>query len=88
MELSTLSQSSISLPFITATQDGPKHIDTNLTRAKFEEMCSDLLDRRGPAPTSSGVHVVPSLQQAPVHMRLSRLSWLCLDLVLDAPLQV
>ncbi len=34
-----------SLPFITATADGPKHIDTNLTRAKFEELCSDLLDR-------------------------------------------
>ena len=47
MELSTLSQASISLPFITATQDGPKHIDTNLSRAKFEDMCSDLLDRCG-----------------------------------------
>jgi heat shock protein 1/8 len=45
MELSSLSQTSISLPFITATADGPKHIDTNLTRAKFEELCSDLLDR-------------------------------------------
>ena len=53
MELSTLSQASISLPFITATQDGPKHIDTNLTRAKFEEMCGDLLDRRGLAPPQS-----------------------------------
>jgi L1 cell adhesion molecule like protein len=45
MELSSLSQASISLPFITATADGPKHIDTTLTRAKFEELCSDLLDR-------------------------------------------
>ncbi|KAI5055737.1 hypothetical protein GOP47_0029258 [Adiantum capillus-veneris] len=45
MELSTLTQTSISLPFITATADGPKHIDTSLTRAKFEELCSDLLDR-------------------------------------------
>eukprot|EP00245_Coleochaete_scutata_P010802 TRINITY_DN38_c0_g1_i1.p1 TRINITY_DN38_c0_g1~~TRINITY_DN38_c0_g1_i1.p1 ORF type:complete len:710 (-),score=221.22 TRINITY_DN38_c0_g1_i1:292-2421(-) len=45
MELSTLTQTSISLPFITATADGPKHIDTTLTRAKFEELCSDLLDR-------------------------------------------
>lgn len=45
IELSTLTQTSISLPFITATQDGPKHIDTTLTRAKFEELCSDLLDR-------------------------------------------
>ena len=34
-----------SLPFITATADGPKHIETTLTRAKFEELCSDLLDR-------------------------------------------
>ncbi|MBA0830768.1 hypothetical protein Goarm_015277 [Gossypium armourianum] len=34
-----------SLPFITATADGPKHIDTTLTRVKFEELCSDLLDR-------------------------------------------
>ncbi|CAM6091717.1 unnamed protein product [Calypogeia fissa] len=45
MELSTLSQTSISLPFITATADGPKHIDTTISRAKFEELCSDLLDR-------------------------------------------
>ncbi|CAM6035055.1 unnamed protein product [Sphagnum compactum] len=45
MELSSLTQTSISLPFITATADGPKHIDTSLTRAKFEELCSDLLDR-------------------------------------------
>ncbi|KAE8698035.1 Heat shock 70 kDa protein 6 [Hibiscus syriacus] len=34
-----------SLPFITATADGPKHIETTLTRVKFEELCSDLLDR-------------------------------------------
>ncbi|MFS7934217.1 putative Heat shock protein 70 family [Helianthus anomalus] len=45
MELSTLTQANISLPFITATADVPKHIDTTLTRAKFEELCSDLLDR-------------------------------------------
>jgi len=45
IELSSLSQTSINLPFITATADGPKHIDSQLTRAKFEEMCSDLLDR-------------------------------------------
>lgn len=45
VELSSLSQTSISLPFITATADGPKHIESNLTRAKFEELCSDLLDR-------------------------------------------
>ncbi|KAL9687461.1 hypothetical protein QQ045_031864 [Rhodiola kirilowii] len=45
MELSTLTQTNISLPFVTATADGPKHIDTTLTRAKFEELCADLLDR-------------------------------------------
>ncbi|KAK4491268.1 hypothetical protein RD792_002004 [Penstemon davidsonii] len=45
MELSTLTQTNISLPFITATADGPKHIETTITRAKFEELCSDLLDR-------------------------------------------
>jgi molecular chaperone DnaK len=45
IELSTLPQTSINLPFITATQDGPKHIDTTMSRSKFEEICSDLLDR-------------------------------------------
>jgi len=45
IELSSVSQTEINLPFITATQDGPKHLDTSLTRAKFEELCSDLIDR-------------------------------------------
>ena len=45
IELSNLTQTQISLPFITATSDGPKHIDQNLTRSKFEEICSDLIDR-------------------------------------------
>ena len=45
IELSGVTQTSINLPFITATPEGPKHIDSNLTRSKFEEMCSDLLDR-------------------------------------------
>ena len=45
IELSNLSSTSISLPFITATADGPKHIDSTLSRAKFEQLCSDLLDR-------------------------------------------
>ncbi len=45
IELSSVTQSEINLPFITATQDGPKHLDTTLTRAKFEELCSDLIDR-------------------------------------------
>ena len=45
VELSGMNQTSINLPFITATPEGPKHMDTNLTRSKFESMCSDLLDR-------------------------------------------
>jgi molecular chaperone DnaK len=45
IELSNVTQSEINLPFITATQDGPKHLELNLTRAKFEELCSDLIDR-------------------------------------------
>jgi len=45
IELSSVTQAEINLPFITATQDGPKHLDTTLTRAKFEELCADLIDR-------------------------------------------
>jgi molecular chaperone DnaK len=45
IELSSATQSEVNLPFITATQDGPKHLDTTLTRAKFEEICADLIDR-------------------------------------------
>ncbi|NMG20081.1 molecular chaperone DnaK [Brasilonema bromeliae] len=45
IELSSVTQAEINLPFVTATQDGPKHLDTTLTRAKFEELCSDLIDR-------------------------------------------
>ncbi|MEO1179432.1 MAG: molecular chaperone DnaK, partial [Cyanobacteria bacterium J06636_28] len=47
IELSSVTQAEINLPFITATQDGPKHLDLTLTRAKFEELCSDLIDRCG-----------------------------------------
>ncbi len=45
IELSSVTQTEINLPFITATQEGPKHLDKTLTRAKFEELCSDLIDR-------------------------------------------
>ncbi|MEM9449990.1 MAG: molecular chaperone DnaK [Cyanobacteria bacterium P01_E01_bin.6] len=45
IELSSVTQAEINLPFITATQDGPKHLDTTLTRAQFEELASDLIDR-------------------------------------------
>ena len=46
-ELSSLTQTDINLPFITATAEGPKHLDTTLTRGKFEEICADLIDRCG-----------------------------------------
>ncbi|WP_017660310.1 molecular chaperone DnaK [Baaleninema simplex] len=45
IELSSVTQADINLPFITATQDGPKHVDMTLTRAKFEEICANLIDR-------------------------------------------
>ncbi len=45
IELSSVTQAEINLPFITATQDGPKHLDMTLTRAKFDEMTADLIDR-------------------------------------------
>jgi molecular chaperone DnaK len=45
IELSGTVQTSINLPFITADQNGPKHLDITLTRAKFEELTQDLTDR-------------------------------------------
>jgi len=45
IELSSATQSEINLPFITATPEGPKHLDITLTRAKFEELASKLIDR-------------------------------------------
>ncbi|MBD2577758.1 molecular chaperone DnaK [Oscillatoria sp. FACHB-1406] len=45
IELSSVTQAEINLPFITATQDGPKHLDTTLTRQKFEELAADLIER-------------------------------------------
>jgi molecular chaperone DnaK len=45
IELSTLTQSSINLPFISVTPEGPKHLEKELTRGKFEELCSDLIER-------------------------------------------
>ena len=45
VELSSMVQTSINLPFVTADQTGPKHLDTNLTRANFEELTQDLLER-------------------------------------------
>jgi len=49
IELSTLSETNISLPFITADQSGPKHLEMKLTRSKFEELVHELLNRiKGP----------------------------------------
>ena len=45
IELSSATQSEINLPFITATPEGPKHLDLTLTRAKFEELAANLIDR-------------------------------------------
>ncbi|MEM8828834.1 MAG: molecular chaperone DnaK [Cyanobacteria bacterium P01_G01_bin.19] len=45
IELSNLSVTEINLPFITADENGPKHIEMKLNRAKFEELCGDLVSR-------------------------------------------
>lgn len=45
IELSGVTVTDINLPFITATEDGPKHLETRLTRAQFEELCGDLISR-------------------------------------------
>lgn len=45
IELSAVSVTDINLPFITATEDGPKHLETRLTRSQFEGLCVDLLSR-------------------------------------------
>src|SRR3954449_2637421 len=49
IELSSTQSTQINLPFITATAEGPKHLDETLTRAKFQELTADLVERtRGP----------------------------------------
>ena len=49
IELSTLQETQINLPFITATSEGPKHLDIKLTRAKFNELTADLDEQcKGP----------------------------------------
>jgi molecular chaperone DnaK len=45
IELSGVTQTSINLPFITADASGPKHLDTSLTRAKFDELTADLVEK-------------------------------------------
>ncbi|MGB3298486.1 MAG: molecular chaperone DnaK [Phormidesmis sp.] len=62
IELSGVPVTDINLPFITATADGPKHIETKLERSKFESLCSDLVSRiRGPLKQAlSDANVTPS----------------------------
>ena len=49
IELSNVSETTINLPFITATSEGPKHLDLKLTRSKFQELTADLVDAcKGP----------------------------------------
>jgi molecular chaperone DnaK len=48
MELSSTMQTDINLPFITATQEGPKHLNVTLSRARFEQLVGDLIDRTIP----------------------------------------
>jgi chaperone protein DnaK len=45
VELSTLTETMINLPFITANETGPKHIEVNITRSKFEQLCESLIAR-------------------------------------------
>ncbi|MGZ4863165.1 MAG: molecular chaperone DnaK [Halobacteriota archaeon] len=45
IELSTLTTAAINLPFITADQNGPKHLDTSLTRAQFDKLTEDLVEK-------------------------------------------
>jgi molecular chaperone DnaK len=54
IELSSTMTTQINLPFITATQEGPKHLDLQLTRAKLEELVADLLERTV-APTKQAL---------------------------------
>ncbi len=55
IELSTQMETSVNLPFITADQNGPKHLQVTVTRAKFEELCAVLFDRlRGPCKACIG----------------------------------
>jgi len=52
-ELSTVTTTNINLPFVTMNQDGPKHLDLNITRAKFEELTVDLVEKTmGPVQTA------------------------------------
>ncbi|MFO0873879.1 MAG: molecular chaperone DnaK [Phycisphaerales bacterium] len=52
-ELSTVLETTVNLPFITADASGPKHLQVTISRSKFEQLCGDLFDRlRGPCETA------------------------------------
>ncbi len=59
-ELSTSTTTNINLPFITATAEGPKHLDVTLTRAKFDELTRDLIER-------TAIPVQNALKDAGIH---------------------
>jgi molecular chaperone DnaK len=63
IELSSTQSTQINLPFITATQEGPKHLDEQLTRAKFQELTADLLDRCR-SPVRAGRSRTPGCRRA------------------------
>jgi molecular chaperone DnaK len=69
IELSTLMQTSVNLPFITADQEGPKHLDVTLTRAKFDELTRDLVER------TRGSSKARSRRRTPPPRISMRLSW-------------
>ncbi|MFW6237684.1 MAG: molecular chaperone DnaK [Halanaerobiales bacterium] len=53
IELSSVKQTNVNLPFITQTESGPKHLDVDVTRAKFNELTEDLIDKTmGPSRTA------------------------------------
>ena len=54
-ELSTATTTNINLPFITATAEGPKHLDMNLTRAKFDELTKDLIVEKNRIPVQNAL---------------------------------
>ena len=65
-ELSSATTTNINLPFITATAEGPKHFDMNLTRAKFDELTRDLVDRTaepGQVLLVGGSTRIPAVQE-------------------------
>ena len=70
-ELSSATTTNINLPFITATAEGPKHFDKNLTRAKFEELISDLVEKTA-IPVQNAMRDAAVPQESPAYRRRFR----------------